>query len=148
MEKRQCPKCKRTKPITDFNFKNKNKGRRHTRCKVCTRKQIMASYYKNRRYYLDYRAKRNKMLRREVGKFLYNFLLEHPCVDCGNNDPRVLHFDHVRGQKRDSVSILVRHGTGLKYVKEEIKKCDVRCANCHAIRTAEQFGYYAYIKDR
>jgi hypothetical protein len=34
-------------------------------------------------------------------------------------------------------------GLALKKIKEEIAKCQVLCANCHAMRTAEQFNWYA-----
>ena len=32
-------------------------------------------------------------------------------------------------------------GCDLKTVIREIKKCEIRCANCHRRRTARQFGW-------
>lgn len=59
------------------------------------------------------------------------------CVDCGYNEhPAALHFDHVRGKKKFVISQSV--GVSWERVLEEIKKCEVRCANCHAIRTQTQ----------
>jgi len=62
----------------------------------------------------------------------------HPCIDCGESDPIVLTFDHVRGEKRDNVSEMIGCGLGLETIKAEIEKCDVVCYNCHAIRTHER----------
>jgi len=31
---------------------------------------------------------------------VFNHFSKHPCVDCGETDPIVLTFDHVRGKKR------------------------------------------------
>lgn len=60
---------------------------------------------------------------------------EVACADCGVEYPYyVMHFDHVRGEKIANVSRLLRSST-LASVLEEIAKCDVVCANCHAIRT-------------
>jgi len=53
------------------------------------------------------------------------YLLNHPCVDCGESDPVVLTFDH-RDQSKKKCRINSLHS--LRY---EAKKCDVRCANCH-----------------
>lgn len=64
-----------------------------------------------------------------------DWLDNHPCVDCGYVDWRALEFDHVRGVKRSDVTTMVQNGLSWKTIQEEIDKCDVRCANCHRIRT-------------
>lgn len=61
-------------------------------------------------------------------------LKNHPCVDCGLRYPcYVMHFDHVRGVKLHNVSTMVRFPK--QKVLDEIAKCDLVCANCHAVRT-------------
>lgn len=59
------------------------------------------------------------------------------CADCGNPDERVLDFDHVpeRGKKLRNVT---NASLGIKKREEELKKCDIVCANCHRIRTFER----------
>lgn len=58
-----------------------------------------------------------------------------PCTDCGVNYPAcVMQFDHIGNDKVDHVNRLVRSAS-LKTVMEEIAKCEVVCANCHALRT-------------
>ena len=65
--------------------------------------------------------------------------LERGCVDCGYAEhPAALQFDHVRGAKLEAVSILVGRRVPWSVVMAEIAKCEVRCANCHAVRTAER----------
>lgn len=139
-------KCKNRKAISQFNYKNRGVGRRHARCKTCTRADVRSAYKKNREHYLKYRIERNRMLRENFGRFIRSYLLEHPCIECGNSDPRVLHFDHVKGIKLANVSLLRAHGANLEYVKREIEKCVVRCANCHAVKTATELGYYRYLE--
>ena len=62
-------------------------------------------------------------------------LTETPCVDCGNSDPEVLEFDHVRG-KTAHVFQLARRGVSLTRLQQEIERCEVRCVNCHRRRTS------------
>jgi uncharacterized protein YcfJ len=66
------------------------------------------------------------------------YLLTHPCVDCGMTDLVVLEFDHVRGVKVAAVSALVTGGYPWTKIDAEIAKCDVRCANCHRRVTVER----------
>jgi len=61
------------------------------------------------------------------------------CVDCGIADIRVLEFDHVRGTKVAAISIMMRDASFEK-LRAEIAKCEVRCANCHAIVTYRRRG--------
>ncbi len=64
---------------------------------------------------------------------------ERGCVDCGYNIHAVaLQFDHVSGIKKASVSNLIRSDYAWKTILEEINKCEVRCANCHAVVTAHR----------
>lgn len=106
----------------------------------------MVSYYKNKKYYLDYRARRNKEIYKRNTLYIYEYLRSHPCVDCGNCDPRVLQFDHVRGEKKMPVSNMARFYYSQDTIMNEIKKCDIRCANCHAIRTAMERRYHVSIQ--
>jgi hypothetical protein len=58
-----------------------------------------------------------------------------PCTDCGiQYNPWVMQFDHISGVKFRDVSQMIAC-SGLEKIKEEIAKCEVVCANCHANRT-------------
>ncbi len=80
--------------------------------------------------------------RKRNREFIAQYLSTHPCVDCGEADPVVLEFDHRDpNTKRAEVGRLINTST-VAIVQAEIDKCDVRCGNCHRIRTATQFGWY------
>lgn len=140
---KKCTRCKKEKPISDFNFKVKAIGLRQLQCKECTRLLIRNHYNRNRGYYLEKIQKRNIALRKEVLNYIQTYLLNHPCVDCGESNPVVLEFDH-KGEtvKFRAVSSLIRARFSLEKIKEEITKCDVRCANCHRKKTAKDFNWF------
>lgn len=61
------------------------------------------------------------------------------CIDCGYNTHAVaLQFDHISDNKKGSVSNLIRSDYAWSTILEEINKCEVRCANCHAVMTARR----------
>jgi hypothetical protein len=69
-------------------------------------------------------------------EYLVSYLREHACADCGETDPIVLEFDHLRDKEFGI-------GTGFRdrawqSVLDEMAKCDVVCANCHRRRTAKR----------
>jgi len=69
-------------------------------------------------------------------KWLREYRLESGCVDCGYKEHHAaLQFDHVYGEKKNNVSWFA--GRSMKQLQEEVDKCEVRCANCHAIRSFE-----------
>ena len=60
-------------------------------------------------------------------------------MDCNESDILVLEFDHKeRKEKSYNVSYLMRRGLSFDKLIEEIKKCDVRCANCHRRKTEKE----------
>ncbi len=62
-----------------------------------------------------------------------------PCADCKKLYPSyVMQFDHKR-DKKFMISKNI-YNFGIKKLREEIEKCDVVCANCHAIRTWSERG--------
>ena len=63
--------------------------------------------------------------------------LHSGCVDCGYNEHAVaLQFDHIGDDKKMNVSDMIRSDYSWITIREEIDKCEVRCANCHAAMTA------------
>lgn len=87
----------------------------------------------------SYRSKWKAALKAKTQKYIMGYLASHPCVDCGEDDPIVLEFDHRdRSTKSRNVSELIQWGSSRKKLDAEIAKCDVVCANCHRRRTHKQ----------
>jgi hypothetical protein len=140
---KHCNACDQDKPVDDFNWKIPGKIRQSF-CKGC-KKQYWDKYYGKKANGDRHRAnvrERRLDLRKRVRWMIRHYLLDHPCVDCGENEPVVLDFDHVRDTKRYSIADMVRHSATWDRILAEIAKCEVRCANCHRKRTAKQFGWY------
>jgi hypothetical protein len=74
--------------------------------------------------------------RNERDKFIRDYkLLNSVCADCGiSYPPHMLDFDHIIGTKSFGINRGARNKT-LSQIKEEIKKCEIVCANCHRHRT-------------
>lgn len=140
---KKCSKCKLEKAIAEF---NKNKGKAdgyNSFCRVCHGEH-------NRAYYALNSEKQKKQIaaaqaRRVKDNYqrMWALLNQLSCTDCSTRDARVLEFDHLpEHEKRMNISELLTGGYGWSSVEEEIKKCEVVCANCHRIRTIERAGTY------
>jgi len=70
--------------------------------------------------------------------WLDRYKIAKGCAECGYNEaPEALHFDHIDpSNKRNIVSGM--YGYKLKTLMEEVRKCRVLCANCHAIHSTRQ----------
>ena len=133
-----CHRCGIAKPWTEFPRRGGNSERLQTWCRACF------SAYKAERHQLNHeremkRIRRNHKVRVAANRErILEYLLAHPCVDCGQADSRVLDFDHVRGVKIDDVSQMVLRGLSWVVIAAEIEKCEVRCANCHRLITIKR----------
>jgi len=124
-----CIDCDKSLDITSFYKLQGNKDGYNVRCKACYKIKYPSQT-------IDKVLQRTYQTRLRNRKYLWTYLLSHPCVDCGESDPIVLEFDHVRGEKHSDVGKMAHNTRSLKSIQTEIDKCDVLCANCHRRRTA------------
>lgn len=75
----------------------------------------------------------------EKTKEIHDYQIEKGCVDCGyKSHPAALEFDHLVGtEKKFNIGEEIGNRSR-EALWEEIAKCDVVCANCHAIRTSNR----------
>lgn len=138
---RTCSRCGEAKRIDEFPIKNKATGLRRVWCRDCCRAYGREHYQKNKPVYLAKAARRRGPDRQRIRDLIRQYLLAHPCVDCGETNILLLDFDHRdRSEKRDMISRIALGGSWPRVLRE-IEKCDVRCANCHRLRTAGQLRW-------
>ena len=82
---------------------------------------------------------RHKRKRAAIKKFCNRVKLLKGCAECGYKEhPAALHFNHIDPAKKiGNVSKMKTWDT----VKKEMRKCEVLCANCHAVKTVKEKHY-------
>lgn len=139
MGQKRCTTCHELRPLSDFNLRRSAPDGRQARCRSCSREWYVLNRAEHKRRVVE----RNRRVRAEHRERLTTYLLEHPCVDCGEADVRVLDLDHEDpAQKSEAVGRLVTLALPWATVLAEIEKCSVRCANCHRRRTADAWAWW------
>jgi len=131
---KRCSRCGATKPVAEFHRDRSRKDGLQNYCRDCNSEVAKAYHATHSQHCRDRIRGRSKRLKDENRRRIVEYLLEHPCVDCGEDDPVVLEFDHLRDKKLN-VSTLVNLVTDWTGILAEIAKCEVVCANCHRRRT-------------
>lgn len=127
---KKCSKCKRVLDENHFNRDNSRKDGLNNKCKDC-----VAKYRKSNKERLLVLGKKYRNNRYIVNRLLLDELKSVPCIDCGRQFPVVsMHFDHISDDKSFTIASIKNTSSTLKILKE-IEKCEVVCANCHAVRT-------------
>src|SRR5207302_11348361 len=89
---KRCSTCKQWKLLTEFNKRSTSRDGRQWSCRDCNK----AYHYKHfDRHIAQIRARKRRQIIENQRGLLAHFL-EHPCTDCGEADPVVLEFDHLR----------------------------------------------------
>lgn len=129
---RLCSGCGVLRTNGEFALKNSRTGKRHSRCKECCRRASKDHYRLNHDAYIQRNRQNNPLHRKRNATAVFEYLLLHPCVRCGESDPVVLEFNHLDPSvKTANVSDLIRFGSSADRLFYEIAKCEVLCANCH-----------------
>src|SRR5919112_1793581 len=129
---KRCGRCGAEKPVVDF---HRRRSGYQTWCKECRRDY-------DSRYHRATQAVRVSQKRARHAEFVswYLALKEgRPCADCdGVFHPVAMQWDHLPGfEKSASVADLCRKNNRQR-VLDEIAKCELVCANCHAVRTFQR----------
>ena len=97
-----CSTCRRSLPPDEFNRRSRSADGLQAVCRPCNAARA-------RRYYADNLAKHRSAVTAQVAKTraahlerIGEYLLAHPCVDCGETDIRVLDFDHRDGADKSA----------------------------------------------
>jgi hypothetical protein len=121
---KRCKMCGEEKPLSEFYGNYKTKDGRLSWCKPCT----VIRY-------------REGVLRRAaaVRSYIQSIKMERGCTDCGYREhPEALEFDHLPGFVKEHRIAQLSAGAKREKIDAEIAKCEVVCANCHAVRTAKR----------
>jgi hypothetical protein len=106
-----------------------------SRDRFLQRRWSSAHYEANKDAYKA-RATAQRRNRKVVARTIIKTAKDVPCTDCELRYPSyVMQFDHVRGVKLFDVGAFTATNRPLIDLDREIAKCEVVCANCHAIRT-------------
>lgn len=116
METKICTKCGIEKPLSEFNWRNKEKGTYRSECKIC-HTQYMKDIYRQKR--------------EAIGEIKSNL----SCAKCHYNEyATALDFHHLDPTKKDTtVARMLSNNYTLEKTLAEIEKCICLCANCHRV---------------
>lgn len=136
IETKLCSKCGEEKSVEEF-YKNSPGSLNfrtqiyRSQCKVCTLAGQKNPITKEKRkgYYKTHYSSRKAWLTE---------LKSNPCTDCGGVfDPVCMQFDHLpEFDKEFEVSKIIYQSK--EKALRELEKCELVCANCHALRTKER----------
>ena len=126
---KRCSACRTYKPLYEF---HRDGDAYQPWCKPCRKTYDSA-------YHLRVRPKRIAQKKAAHGELVawHWALKDKPCTDCGVTfHPVAMQWDHLPGQKKlTEVGEMLRANFSRKTVLTEIAKCELVCANCHAVRT-------------
>lgn len=135
-----CKTCNEELSLDNFTKRSCAPDGLDLHCKSCKNTKAK-SYYKSHPECSTKAMGRSKSYRTNLYEIIINNLKLNFCVDCNESDIRVLEFDHVRGDKKFEIAIAAHNVYSEDNLKEEIAKCEIRCRNCHKLRTAKQFNH-------
>jgi hypothetical protein len=103
---KKCSKCGSSKAESEFSWSIRG-VKKHSACNSCRASERLDYYKRNKGKELKYKYERQSKKREEARHFVFDYLSRNPCTDCGQADPMILTFDHVRGSKKMNISQMV-----------------------------------------
>lgn len=119
-----CRECRRELPLEAF-YANRNMRDGHLNwCKPCM---------------IERHGEKKRQRAKALREYVQAIKLERGCADCGYRSyPAALDFDHLPGHIKTGRLASMSCSNAKAVIHAEIDKCEVVCANCHRVRTAER----------
>ena len=123
---KRCARCKNTLPLDRFGRRRRSADGLNSYCKKCATALT-----------LEYRARtgnRGDGRARAAAREWLWAEKSNPCERCGGTfHPVAMQFDHLPGFKKVFEVGVSSRSKGIQALKAERAKCQLLCANCHAI---------------
>ena len=131
---KRCGTCGIEQPASAFH----RRGRiRQSVCRAC-RREYDAEYHRRTR---ERRLEQKRRYHADLVEW-HRSLKDAPCSDCGGRfHHAAMTWDHREPRsKAFDVSTMIGRTHSTRQILGEIAKCDLVCANCHAVRTFRRRG--------
>ena len=129
-----CTKCFKELDLSSFSPRKKSPDGLHFWCRSCVREYDRAYHARRGSQQIQRKLSLTRAWKRKRAEEFDAKFKSGPCLDCGLRfHPAAMQFDHLKdksfnvGDKKVALS--------LQELEAEISKCEVVCANCHAVRT-------------
>jgi hypothetical protein len=123
--------CGLYKEFSEFHKYSKGSGYQ-SYCKPCKKADDHKRHADNR----VHRVELQKLRRVGLAAWMWQIKRENSCTDCaGFFHPIAMQWDHIEDNKEIEISNAVKMGWSTNRILQEVAKCELVCANCHAIRT-------------
>jgi hypothetical protein len=134
---KRCPRCGETKSAAEFHKSRARRDGLQPYCRPCRALIDHARYLRLRGIRIVSRT-----WERGRAEWLLSLKRGLPCTDCGRSyPPQVMQWDHVPGALKLGDISTGFAGRSRDEILAEIAKCELVCANCHAIRTFQRAGW-------
>jgi len=133
--------------VKEFNVKNGKLNKINMTLeerKIRAKKQHIESYVKNRERRLPFINVYQKNRYRQFRDLLNKIKTEKGCCVCGDKRYQCLEFHH-KDPKNKLFNVGISFSKSKKMFEEEIKKCEIICANCHRILHFKKLEKLDYI---
>ncbi len=120
---KECKSCKNMKPLAEYYKRGGKRSGTQQECKVCAAKRAREYKQKMRDKVSAYKL--------GVGCEVCGFVPEHPCQ---------LDLDHIDPDTKEYKGSHKAYDAGWSWerIVLELRKCNVLCKNCHALRTYKE----------
>lgn len=144
---KQCSLCKKRLPASSFSVQRGSLSGLKSACRDCAnekRREDRRNRDPEKLKALKAQERKHRQTATErVRLFLWAYLSTHPCVQCGEDRPILLDFDHI-DRKDKTTNISEMKTRSLEAVQKELSVCQVLCVVCHRFKTAAEENNYRH----